>query len=200
MKSIFIILIIFIFIISFGFRKETIMNKQKDTKSEIIWKPNVRLTWGSFQGKPDTLSEFAASTKAGMYFRYSTQGFNLNLEFPAYFNKLESWTKNRVSNAVLRHEQIHFDIIELGARQLRKECLELETKDMLLSKAKEEITQLYYKYDKVNRELNAQFDKETDHGGIYSKEAEWEEKIPLELKTLNKYTSYKVVKRFKKTW
>ena len=57
---------------------------------------------------------------------------------------------------------------------------------------------IYNKNLQVKRDINKQYDLETEHGKINGVQKEWEKKIALELKSLSKYASPKVVKRFKK--
>lgn len=171
-----IIKVFFIFFIFFFSEKEPI---------KIPWKANQKLTWADFQGKPEPRSGFVATTNSGISFSYSTtngealKSFNVQ----SYFYPKSSWyLPSQVNQHILNHEQTHFDISELHARILRKKISETTfTKNI-----KKEIDKIYYSVEQSRREMQQNFDAETDHSKNKDKEKQWELFV---LKELKKYAS-----------
>ena len=165
-------------------------------KNEILWKKDVKLNWGNFQGIPDSLSDYKASTFSRIGFKCVEQDLFINIDFSSYFSKDQSWTKNPESKSLLSHEQLHFDITELIARKIRRECKDVKTEKELFNNAIELLKVVYDKNYKIKDSINLHYDSETEHGAIIEKQLEWEKKIALELKGLSKFTSPIIMKRF----
>src|SRR4051794_36615867 len=91
----------------------------EDPKNEIKWSSGVKLKWDDFQGKPDSGSSYKAMTTTAI--RTVPNEFNdevVDYDFVCAFNKKDSWKKIE-TDALLKHEQLHFDIAELATRNLR---------------------------------------------------------------------------------
>lgn len=162
--------------------------------SLILWDEYRKLSWDDFKGIPDEVSDYKAITSSFIGFTSITYGDSIVLSIPCYFVKTESWSKNKMGKSLLSHEQLHFDVAEIIARKIRKEC------STHISKSLEEtsnILQSYYDkyYGEYWDNINNQYDSETDHGIIESKQKEWEQKIAKELKSLEVYSSPRVVVR-----
>lgn len=87
-----------------------------------------------------------------------------------------SWVvANQKSETLLAHEQGHFDITGLVARDLVKAlgALRVTTTDEL----QREVTRLFEAYDAWAKSLSKQYDDETDHGRNAKKQADWESRI-----------------------
>lgn len=174
-------------------------NKQIEGKNNtILWISTRKLTWSDFQGTPDSISKHEAHTIVTITANNSLRTAE-RLEFNICNNFLinESWTRNRNSNNLLKHEQLHFDISELITRKIRKSYSVIVSSDLHeTSILLKEITK---KYNIELDSLNNSYDTETNHGLIKDKQKEWEVKIANELKALNAYSNVKVViKRVKK--
>ena len=167
------------------------MLQEKMEYDRIEWSSNVKLTWKDFLGKPDTSSRYKAVTFTKI--RVSDEEFDdkIILNFPATFNRSLSWTKNTKSMSLLIHEQIHFDIAELVARKIRKDCSQHVSRDLSLSYEFIQNTYDYYRTYCLDS-INDTYDSETNHGMIKSKQKEWEKKISKELTSLKAYSSTQV--------
>jgi len=167
-------------------------NNSIGSDSIIMWTQNTPLKWSDFQAKPDTLSTYRAMTffQIGLKFEESENSYTLDI--PTYFYKKLSWTKTQSNIQLLKHEQLHFDMAELMARKIRREfsLFQVNKSDSVLYDLKKIYTKYY---GPTLDEYNAKYDKETNHGTIKTKQTEWELKIKNELKTLQKYTSSKVI-------
>jgi hypothetical protein len=105
---------------------------------------------------------------------------------------MESWSKDKKSNSLLKHEQLHFDIAELTTRKLRQAYSTHVSYDIEATSLF--IDSVFNRYSKIEFDsINALYDTETNHGIIETKQKVWETKITSELKKLEKYASTKVV-------
>src|SRR5689334_19127557 len=57
----------------------------------IQWRPDYKLTWDDFQGKPDTTLEFGAMTFAGIRYSFKSSDTSLYTKVSCYFSKKISW-------------------------------------------------------------------------------------------------------------
>ena len=87
-----------------------------------------------------------------------------------------SWVvRGRTQDALLAHEQGHFDITGLAARDLVRAlaALRVSTTDEL----QREVSRLYEAYDTWANELSEQYDEETDHSRNTTAQANWASRI-----------------------
>ena len=92
--------------------------------NHIEWDTKRKLEWSDFKGEPNANSSFFAMTNSGIKYGWSSSfdGSKRTFEFEvsSYFDANNSWVKEgKNSDSLLVHEQIHFDISELKARELR---------------------------------------------------------------------------------
>lgn len=100
-----------------------IANSLNVTKDNLIlWSASNKLTWNDFQGNPDTTSNYKAITTSQIGFTPEIHKDSIILSVPCNFLKSESWSVRKSNYALLAHEQLHFDIAELVARNIRKGC------------------------------------------------------------------------------
>ncbi len=169
-------------------------------ESEILWRSDYNISWNDFQGNPDSLSSNKAKTYSKIEFIYIEQDGDLLLDFACYFNKSQSWSNvNFQTKESLSHEQLHFDIAELVARKIRKECTILQTEKNNLDETLSLIDNIYNRnYDNVWDSITNQYDSETNHGLKIDKQLKWKNKIALELNSLKDFARPNVVKKIKK--
>lgn len=165
--------------------------------STILWRSNLKLSWDDYESSPDSTSQYQANTSSWIRFLPIVYDDSIVLEIPCYFVKSQSWSKDKLAVELLRHEQLHFDIAELIARKIRKDCSKhISTSLKESSKILQSHYDKYYGTDWDN--LNKSYDTETEHGTISVKQIEWESKIAKDLKALNAYSSTRlVIKRVK---
>ena len=116
----------------------TIVDPDNNT-DVMIWSKDYRLTWDDFQREPITTKRQAESTvglrrkiadteifekEDKYFFRLVCDGVS------SYFNKKESWVLEKQKNAsnqelILKHEQGHFNLMEIYAIQYREEIQKL---------------------------------------------------------------------------
>ena len=104
--------------------------------------------------------------------KYKVSSIKLRL----YVDKGASWAvKGTKTDELLQHEQRHFDITAIGARELHKRVLELRTDsaDELIA----EIQVLQTEIQELTDELNELYDDETDHSRKKARQQHWNTNI-----------------------
>jgi hypothetical protein len=154
--------------------------------SVLLWQENKPLTWADFKGKPEKRFA-AASTHYDIFKTLSVQNQKkANVKIEAVFFRNKSWkNKNWINESVLRHEQKHFDIVELFARKLRKSISACTFKNN--SDLNTKTDSLYKMYDKEMDVYQDKYDDETDGSMNGEKQREWEKIIMLEITNLNEF-------------
>lgn len=161
----------------------------------IEWRKDVKLNWSNFQGIPDKTSEYMAMTftkikSVPVYYDSDSIIYNIANSF----NSIESWSRDKNSSSLLKHEKLHFDISELVTRMVRKEYSETRIVDLETTYSKLSEIFKYYTVT-IKDSINALYDEQTKHGTVASKQQEWELMITKELKSLELYSSTRVTVR-----
>lgn len=168
-------------------------NTEKEP-STILWTNNYKLKWDDFQGKQDSLRkniEEESMIKTRIEVTTKISKSSIEFQTPCYFEKANSWTINDSSLTLLNHEQLHFDITEIFARELRKKLstIKFTSNQNLKNKVKE----LYHKINSASIEFQHKYDKETNHSKNKSQQLIWNERIQDILKNTSDYSSIKIV-------
>jgi len=152
-----------------------------DNNLKIIWSADYRLKWEDFQGKPDLKYEGDALTSSGIIYEceYKSESNKFKFNIICYFDKKKSWVKkDKNTDYLLNHEQVHFDITEVFARRLKKE---LGERTFTTANVKREVSAIY---NRIMKEWTAEenlYDKETKHSKIKEKQKEWNLKVANQL-------------------
>ena len=108
----------------------------------------------------------------GLY-RFQTSSIDIQIKM----DKTESWVfKNAESDALLKHEQIHYNISALAGRDLERALKNLsgETVKALFDKAKDLLKNFQLAVDIVNIDYDDDKLRGTNHGNETTKQALWE--------------------------
>ncbi len=161
-----------------------------DFTDTLQWTPAKKLVWDDFKADAPR-SRFAAYTFTVITMDYSIKSsgkaLQANFAITSAFNRQRSWVKNTSdakTDAIIQHEQLHFDIAELSARKLRKKLSELKLTRERYSK------QIQSAYDEViaaGEAMQKSYDEETEHGLLREAQQAWSEKIAH---ALQDYTNY----------
>ena len=167
----------------------------QDNTSLILWqKKNLR--WKNFTGVADSIGPHAKAL-AGTYSRLEQRYYRVNNEIhfviAAWFNPAKSWVRKGVvssfqSDRVLRHEQHHFDMCELYARQIRKYLSSTVFREATY---KTEVEQLFKKFHEQYRAEQERYDSELKEQ-VHTLD-DWANAIDQELKELSKFTDTALV-------
>ncbi len=112
---------------------------------------------------------------------------SIHLEISAKFIRSKSWTKNKQSVDLLKHEQLHFDITEYHTRLFRKAILRYRFSSF--DKVGNEVTTLFKKFHKKSRTMQSQDDKESDHSRNKKGQQKWNKKVADLLSKTSEYTA-----------
>ncbi len=157
----------------------------------ITWHKDLKLQWSDFKGEPKPQETIVATTASGISFGFSTTKFSNGLEdysfnITAHFYPDKSWYVNKpLSNIVLAHERLHFDITELYARKFRKRIINFKFTNAINN----EMQSIHNVIIKELSELQNKYDAETNHSQNIEKQLAWLKFIATELNKLSKYGS-----------
>ncbi len=145
----------------------------------FVWSADRRLTWADFQGTPDTTSRAVATTAYAIVLNTACEDDVLVSRVTSTFLPHASWVRsayivNRLAETTLRHEQAHFDLSEVMARRLRAELRALESP---CDGADSTRLAIYARYKQDDAKVQRQYDRETEHGTLLSRQRSWEARI-----------------------
>lgn len=148
----------------------------------IKWGKNVKIGWPDFKGKADLNSPFAAVSAVGIHYKYNSWSdgkiYKIRFEIFATFDKTKSWSKRRLqTESMLKHEQLHFDIGGLVAREFKKDA---ENRGYSRN-YRNEIVEMFNRYLKSLQKLQQKYDDQTNHSKNKMKQKEWGNLVGQEL-------------------
>ena len=151
----------------------------------LPWSNYRRLSWDDFRGNTPPQTDDAALSTTYVGFSYSKTGSTINYNIECKFQKSRSWGRVK-TDYILKHEQGHFDIAEIFARKLNKEVKEYLSK----SSNHAGLNPIYTKLMNEKREMQEDYDTETNHSINKAKQAEWNKKIEEMLNELDPASDY----------
>lgn len=165
----------------------------------IVWQDNILLGFDDFRGKPNINGKIAAISCTNIECVIMLKNDSVEFYVTAIFFKDSSWIRsNRRIKSVLDHEQMHFNLTELYAREFRKYLSTQHFEFKLLNY--ETRNKIYYSIEPIlkriifllNEEQN-RFDITTDYSENLEELTKWNEMQNRVLKELDSYSS-KIVK------
>jgi len=155
-------------------------------KDKISWEENKPLTWKDFKGEiPRKKTTQVAYTTVNIKYSVLTKN---SIQVENCFVKNESWVKKNYKQPhILKHEQYHFNLSEVYAREMRKAMQKIEipsTKNVQL---------VYDEWIQKHKEAQEQYDRETAHSVNRAEQIKWENKIDSLLNSLSEYKSKIVI-------
>jgi len=152
----------------------------------IKWNENRKLTWDDFKAEPLKMGSTVAITSTHLGFSYSFANGKITYKIDCWFDKRKSWglVKN---DWILKHEQGHFDIAEIFARQLYKSVSEYQYSKTTFQT---DLNAIYKSVVERKEKYQQQYDAETDHSRNKTKQEEWLKKIETDLKENKSWTGY----------
>jgi hypothetical protein len=155
----------------------------------ITWHQDLKLEWSDFKGEPKPVGDAVATTASGISFGFSATRSSNGLEDYSFsiiadFYPDKSWhVKEPLSNIVLNHERLHFDITELYARKFRQRITNFNFTNAINN----EMQSIHDTIIKELGELQDKYDDETNHSQILEKQLAWQKFITSELNKLSNY-------------
>lgn len=174
--------ILILFTLQFSLAQDSLTRK-----TVIPWNKDVKLKWADFKGSPNTdVLAYAQTsykidilpTEVNVDENNNIQSFE-GLHVVANFYSDYSWVY-RESDYLLKHEQLHFDIAGLYALKINKEFKKLIAKN---DANFDSYFDIYQNLWAKCREVQNQYDSETQHGQLVAENDEWIIKINAEIET-----------------
>ena len=173
-------LLIFVFTIN--------LEAQNIIDTVIYWDKDRKLNWQDFKGKisrKTNAKDYKASSSTSIKSVSIREGEEFKFLVFACFYKEESWTVDTTSSELLDHEQLHFDIIELYARMIRK--------SISIQKRRPDanaytFNKTFKSYQAQIAKTNDEYDRETQHGIDLKRQEAWDKKIRKELRSFENYS------------
>jgi hypothetical protein len=163
----------------------------QDGNNLLEWNEFYDLSWEDFQAKPADGTFGDAGTAVQIKAKPYMVGSKVHYDVLAYFDRGRSWSRDR-SDALLRHEQLHFHLAELYARKIRKKIADLDkagTNDVDVYNAA--IRQILIE----SNEADERYDRETLHGALPKRQEAWERQVSDEMRDLSDYKKKRKVIR-----
>ena len=160
-----------------------------ESKQLIVWSEYRPLTWEDFQGKRADDAAGDAGTVVQIKAKPYMVKDQVKYDVAAVFVKNKSWSDAQTKE-LLAHEQLHFDLAELYARKIRQVVVELaEAGEEDVKDYNRAIQKLLHE----SNEIDIQYDLETLHGAMQSKQTEWTKNVKGQLKALSQFKKHKTV-------
>ena len=154
----------------------------------LTWSAERRLTLADFQGRAPAGEPLAASTSSNIKADAACKDYVFSSTVAATFDPNTSWLRNpkTATEALLRHEQLHFDITEVYTRIMRQKLQAFAAKANCekLQPGFNNTTKLVYAA--WDNEQN-RYDQETNHGLNAARQALWEKQTAAKLELLKPF-------------
>jgi len=147
----------------------------------ITWSEQDTLSWEDFKGNPDFESDFLAMTFVSIDLNLVVENEVLKANTDCRFYKKDSWTRNKKSLYLLKHEQLHFDIAEAYARRLKyivdSICSNVDISTYELYDTGSIIEAAYDSLQNAYSNCSDVYDTDTNHSKISSQQLLWNKKV-----------------------
>lgn len=155
--------------------------------AKLQWKENIRLQTAHYKGKPVVNSKFYANTSTQLSFTIIRKT-GVTAEATAFFDPYKSWIRPTSPVTVIQHEQLHFDITEIYAREMRKQIKVLEGLKLKPEEHKVKLTNLYNTVAHLLRNDQMRYDVETNHSLDKAMQKKWTDSVAIRLSLLKAYS------------
>lgn len=160
---------------------------QEVETNEILWKEGHKLDWRDFRAIPDTTTGITAISEIGIRYSTSNSGKWLIVIVEAYFNPNNSWVREDSRlQIILAHEQLHFDIAEFYARQMRQQ---ISNSRITFNGNTRQLTMIYNSLLKEYDKTDEQYDIETNYSMDSVSQYQWIQDIKVQLDELSRYSN-----------
>jgi hypothetical protein len=158
----------------------------EETNEFIPWTIERKLVWDDFYGAPQRNTEAVASTSTSLGLSYKVEDGVLSYQITCNFSKPKSWGALKTPY-ILAHEQGHFDITEIYARQLHKALSQYQ---MNRKTFKQDINNIYNNIVQLKEAAQEAYDGQSDHSRNRRLQHEWAEKIQQMLSDTEPWAVY----------
>lgn len=166
-------------------------HSSKNYATEISWDKDRKLSWSDFTGVPphDAYYSAISATYIEEEHRCGEDG-SFYYDVKSVFVKDLSWTQDHHSEALLHHEQKHFDLTELYARKLRKLFATLENPCRI---PMEDLQRIIHQLLNDMEKAHHIYDEMTVHGLNKTQQKVWDDMIANSLLQLDAYKTQDIL-------
>ena len=164
-----------------------VVHSQEKCSDSLVYWSSRKLKWSDFPIRNGILENIrgeaisSCKVRASLIFDDSLATY----EISTVFEKHNSWIIGIQEPELLNHEQLHFDIVELYARKIRKSIINKVTLGYSQEDVGKSIALLIAEISKIQDD----YDKETLHGENMENQSKWEDEIERSLKEYEFYSS-----------
>ncbi|MCV6628708.1 MAG: hypothetical protein OIF50_02500 [Flavobacteriaceae bacterium] len=159
-----------------------------EREKAIDWKKEQKLLWKNYCAHPNHKARAVALTSCGITYEFEAymdprfDFVTVDSKIKASFYPEKSWVKKgQASEAILEHEQLHFDLTEIYADKFRR----IVAGTQFSSNVKEEMQSIFLSIKKELDSVQTFYDLETNFSRNRINQELWERKVTLWL-SLNK--------------
>ncbi|MDQ3291938.1 MAG: DUF922 domain-containing protein [Bacteroidota bacterium] len=170
-----------------NFLKNTVKDTpKKEVNTHIDWSSNRRLTWNDFQKEADVNDPLHALASTNIAVQATCKNNQMVFDVKCQFAVNESWSKNKSSEELLQHEQLHFDLTEVYARLLRQK---LSQQKSLCNGDKNKFRAVVNKVFADWQKAQQRYDNESRHGLDDFKQEYWTKEVATQLQALTAFAT-----------
>jgi hypothetical protein len=148
------------------------------------WDAGIPLTWDDFSGPRPENAQHDAETATGITALTWTcvEGRLVVAGARAFFSRTRSFaTSDKTDADLLKHEQGHFDLTELSARQLRERLRGIACADREPEEIQEAVDLAASDTAQGFIEVSEWYDRETNHGRDKARQESWNQMLREQL-------------------
>ena len=162
------------------------IGRAQDKEDLINWSAERKLTWNDYKARPNPASDAAASTATHLAIEYNIRDTAFTYRIRSTFSKTRSWGLHK-NDYILAHEQGHFDIAEIFAREFNKQLKEYKFNK---KSYRSDLKKIYDNILAGKQAMQNTYDEETNHSIKKREQTEWLVKIAKMLDGLEPYADY----------
>ncbi len=154
----------------------------------ILWQESNKVAWTDFKAAPNASSPYKAFTESEIKSEIAAKNNEAHITIKTFFDKNKSWVKDK-TDELLAHEQLHFDITELWARKFRQK---IKGKTFSFKTFQKELKAIQNDIYKGSKDMQTDYDKETQHSVVVASQKKWEKKIKADIENLKAFAAAEV--------
>jgi len=173
--------IVFVLLVSYNLQAQVKTNIKWTEQTSlpasdvIYYRPENKLVWGDFLGKPVEAGITAAITMSGFGYSASMhssgQNGQLDIKVYCFFNKKKSWVKpGKTTTYILTHEQRHFDVSYIAANIFIDK---VQGASMNSTNYNTLISRIYNECIEIMNDMQDDYDEQTNNGQDKLNQDKW---------------------------
>ncbi len=163
------------------------------TVNDMVWSEECLLTWADFVGEPELPAYHIAASATYLHEEHGcSESGEFTYMVKAIFAPEQSWSLDKTSKELLKHEQIHFDLTEYYARLMRQMFNSLQNPCSIPQENVAALVNQLYEDLETAHDL---YDDYTVHGVNKEQQHKWNVIVNRSLNQLDEYKNADLVSR-----